>query len=225
MFPIPYSLLHDSWHKHLKPEFEKPYFVELKKFLDNEITEGKKIYPHPSQFFAAFNATPFEKVRVVILGQDPYHGENQAHGLSFSVPKTQKTMPPSLKNIFKEIGIQNPCHGNLEHWAEQGVFLLNSILSVEAAKPKSHEKKGWEVFTNTVIKTLSDNRQGIIFLFWGDAAIAKRNMIDETKHIVFTAHHPSPLSAYRGFLGCGHFEKTNEILKKRGEKIIEWEKK
>ncbi len=215
-------MLSPSWLHRLQHEFEKPYFVELKKFLMDEINAKKIIYPHPRLFFAAFDATPFENVRVVILGQDPYHGENQAHGLSFSVPKDQKNIPPSLKNIYKEAGIKNPAHGNLEHWASQGVFLLNATLSVEATKAGSHQNKGWEQFTDAVIKKLDEEKTGIIFLMWGNFAISKKNIIDTSKHIVLTAPHPSPLSAHRGFLGCGHFAKVNEILKARGEKEIDW---
>lgn len=211
-----------SWSPYLQIEFEKPYIAKLKSFLEKEILKGKTIYPHPSLFFEAFKATRFENVRVVILGQDPYHGKNQAHGLSFSIPKTQKKIPPSLQNIFREAGIKNPPHGNLENWASQGVFLLNATLSVEDSLAGSHQKKGWELFTDSTIKIISDNKVGVIFLLWGNFAISKRILIDETKHTVLTAPHPSPLSAHRGFFGCGHFEKVNEILKQRKEDEINW---
>lgn len=211
------------WNDFLQSEFEKPYFIKLKQFLAQEKEAKKIIFPDENHFFDAFTATPFEKVRVVILGQDPYHGENQAHGLAFSVPKNQKKIPPSLKNIFKEAGIQNPLHGNLEHWAEQGVLLINATLSVEKGKAGSHQNKGWEVFTESVIQTISEKKKNIIFVLWGNFALSKKKLIDEAKHTILTAPHPSPLSAYKGFFGCGHFIKINEILKNRGEKEIRWE--
>lgn len=210
------------WNDFLQSEFEKPYFTELKQFLAQEKEEKKIIFPDENHFFDAFTATPFKKVRVVILGQDPYHGENQAHGLAFSVPKNQKKIPPSLKNIFKEANVQNPLHGNLEHWAAQGVLLINSTLSVEKGKAGSHQNKGWEVFTESVIQTISEKKENIIFVLWGNFALSKKKLIDERKHSILTAPHPSPLSAYKGFFGCGHFIKINEILKKRGEKEIRW---
>lgn len=210
------------WQEIIGEEFEKEYFQSLKQFLQQEIIKKKIIYPHPKNFFAAFDATEFDDIRVVLLGQDPYHGEHQAHGMCFSVPKDQKKIPPSLKNIFKEIGI-SPSHGNLEHLAKQGVFLLNATLSVEAHHAGSHQHKGWEVFTDAVIRNISEKKQGVIFLLWGNFAISKQCLIDSKKHTILTAPHPSPLSAHRGFLGCGHFITTNQILRQQGEKEIEWE--
>ena len=214
----------ESWGRVLKKEFESEYFLSLKNFL---LEEKKKyeIFPPDSQRFSAFNLTPFEKVKVVIIGQDPYHGYGQAHGLCFSVPEGVKK-PPSLQNIFKEIrndlGFSIAESGNLESWAKQGVLLLNAILSVRAKQPGSHQKQGWETFTNAVIKELSDKKTGLVFLLWGAYAQQKQDLIDVSKHYVLKSTHPSPFSAYRGFLGCKHFSKTNEILSKQGLKEIEW---
>ncbi len=217
-------VIDESWKKVLIEEFQKPYFKEIKKTLIEE-KEKYRIYPPGNLIFNAFNQTPIEKVSVVILGQDPYHGPGQAHGLCFSVPQGI-AQPPSLVNIFKEIrddlGIPIPKTGNLEKWAQQGVLLLNAMLSVRANSAGSHQKIGWETFTNQVIQTISDKRDGIIFLLWGRFAQEKAKLIDPNRHTILTAAHPSPLSAYNGFFGCKHFSKTNEILKKMGKKPIDW---
>ncbi len=215
-----------SWKEVLKNEFTKPYFQQIVTFLKTEKAAGKIIYPPGSLLFNAFNQTPFHKLKVVILGQDPYHGEGQAHGLSFSVQNGIK-LPPSLANIYKEIqndiGIAMPVHfGNLTRWAEQGVLLLNTALTVRANEPNSHAKFGWSDFTDAVIQKISDEKKGIIFLLWGKFAQEKQNLIDETKHVVLKAAHPSPLSAHTGFWGCKHFSKTNELLTKQGISPIDW---
>ena len=216
----------DSWKIALADEFDKPYFKELRHFLATEKQSGKTIYPPGSLIFNAFNSTPFDKVKVVILGQDPYHGDGQAHGLCFSVQYGVKP-PPSLVNIYKElksdVGFEIPAHGNLQKWTEQDVFLLNAMLTVEANQPASHQKKGWEEFTNAVIQKLSKERSGLIFMLWGNFAQQKAVLIDETKHTILKAAHPSPFSAYNGFFGCKHFSKTNEILKAKGEEEIDWQ--
>jgi uracil-DNA glycosylase len=215
----------ESWKKLLIDEFSLPYFYSLKQFL---VEEKKQyvIFPPGPYIFAAFNITPLESVKVVILGQDPYHGKGQAHGLCFSVPHGI-TPPPSLINIFKEIrddlGIPVPAHGNLQSWAEQGVLLLNATLTVRANQPGSHQNKGWEMFTDTVIRKLSLEREGLVFLLWGKFAQAKEYLIDTDKHHILKSAHPSPYSANAGFFGCRHFSKTNEILKKQGKKEINWE--
>jgi uracil-DNA glycosylase len=217
-------VIHPSWLSELKDEFDKPYFKELKKFL---VEEKKKhtVYPPGKLIFSAFNHTPFNKVEVVIIGQDPYHGPGQANGLCFSV-SDGITMPPSLVNIFKEIhndmGYAMPTSGNLERWADQGVMLLNAMLTVRANEPGSHHGKGWEIFTDGVIKRLSDNKEGLVFLLWGKFAQAKADLIDAGKHHILKAAHPSPFSAHSGFFGCKHFSKTNEILKSRGRHEIDW---
>lgn len=216
--------IEESWKNILKAEFEMPYFGELKQFL---VEEKKKfvVYPPGALIFSAFNHTPFNKVKVVILGQDPYHGPGQAHGLCFSVPDGVKP-PPSLVNIFKEIetdlGIKMPATGNLINWAEQGVLLLNATLTVRASQAGSHQKKGWELFTDSVIRTVSQHLEGVVFLLWGNYAQAKTPLIDTQKHFILKAAHPSPLSAHNGFLGCRHFSKTNELLVKQGETPIDW---
>jgi uracil-DNA glycosylase len=216
--------IESSWKIVLKEEFNKPYFAGLKTFL---LEEKKKfrVYPPGPLIFNAFNRTPFEKVRVVFLGQDPYHGHGQAHGLCFSVP-AGIPKPPSLINIFKEltndVGIPDPGHGNLEKWTTQGVLLLNAILTVRENQAGSHQNKGWETFTDAVIQALSQKRTNLIFVLWGNYAIAKRQLIDTNVHHVLTAAHPSPLSAYKGFLGCRHFSMINEILKKDGTGEIDW---
>mgnify|MGYP001082656886 FL=1 len=218
--------MHESWKTALKAEFEKPYFAELKRFLQAEKAAGKTIYPPGSLIFNAFNSTPFDQVRIVILGQDPYHGPGQAHGLCFSVQHGVKP-PPSLVNIYKElqsdVGITLPTHGCLQSWTTQGVFLLNAILTVEANKPASHQKKGWEEFTNAAIQQLSLQREGLIFMLWGNFAQQKAALIDERKHTILKAPHPSPFSAHTGFLGCGHFSKANAILTARGEAPVNWQ--
>ncbi|MDP3729185.1 MAG: uracil-DNA glycosylase [bacterium] len=225
--------IESSWKEALKEEFSKPYFTELADFIRKEY-KSTKIYPPPKFVFRAFELCPFDDVRVVILGQDPYHGEGQAHGLSFSVPKGVH-MPPSLQNIYKEIEddlgrrsraspreLKAPTSGNLEHWAKQGVFLLNATLTVRAQNPGSHQRKGWEQFTDVVIKTLSDKKEDLVFLLWGKYAQEKGAVIDRAKHLVLTAAHPSPYSAANGFFGCRHFSKTNEYLKKHGQEPIRW---
>ncbi|MEI9934212.1 MAG: uracil-DNA glycosylase [Ferruginibacter sp.] len=215
-----------SWKKVLKDEFTKLYFLEIVTFLKTERALGKTIYPPGPLIFNAFNQTPFDKVKVVILGQDPYHGVGQAHGLSFSVPNGIKP-PPSLINIYKEIqtdiGVAMPAnYGNLTKWAEQGVLLLNAVLTVRANEPASHSKIGWMNFTDAVIQKLSDEKKGIVFLLWGRFAQDKQVLIDETKHHVLKAAHPSPFSADKGFFGCKHFSKTNELLSKEGLSPIDW---
>ncbi|MCX6824205.1 MAG: uracil-DNA glycosylase [candidate division SR1 bacterium] len=214
----------DSWKAVLADEFSKPYFAHIKETLLQEKQTGHSIYPKLSNIFNAFNLTPFDKVRVVILGQDPYHGEGEAHGLCFSVQDGVK-LPPSLKNIFKElntdIGMQIPTTGNLTHRAEQGVFLLNASLTVMKDTPNSHKDIGWHTFTDTVIKTISDKKDGIIFLLRGAFAQNKKELIDTSRHTVLEAPHPSPFSVHKGFFGCKHFSKVNEILKHRGEQEID----
>lgn len=218
-------VIEQSWKQALADEFQKPYFLDLKKFLVEEITAGKAIFPPPQNIFAAFNAVPFEAVKVVILGQDPYHGPRQANGLCFSVSDGIKS-PPSLQNIFKEmhsdLNIPMPQSGNLTKWAKQGVLLLNSILTVRASQPASHQKKGWEQFTDAVIAALSQKREGIVFLLWGRYAQEKGKNINTAKHFVLQAAHPSPFSAHSGFFGCRHFSKTNEILTAQEKEPIDW---
>lgn len=215
----------NSWKEVLQPEFDKAYFRHIVHFLKTEKQAGKVIYPPGKLIFNAFNTTPFNKVKVVILGQDPYHNPGQAHGLSFSVP-IGVSAPPSLVNIFKEIeadlGITRPNHGNLEKWAEQGVLLLNASLTVEENKPMSHSKIGWHEFTNSVIHTLSDKKDKLVFLLWGGFAKNKTELINTQKHCVLTAAHPSPLSAHNGFFGCRHFSKANAWLQKNDILPIDW---
>jgi len=217
-------LLNNSWKSAIGTEFEKDYFKELKEFLVNEKSQFR-VFPPESRMFAAFNFTPFNEVKVVILGQDPYHGFGQANGLSFSVSDGIRK-PPSLQNIFKELhadlGYPIPENGNLEPWAKQGVLLLNATLSVREAVAGSHQGKGWERFTDSVIKTLSDKKEGLIFLLWGNYAKAKEILIDTEKHLILSAPHPSPL-ARGGFFGCKHFSKTNEHLVLQGKLPINWE--
>ncbi len=213
-----------SWGESLKDEFEKPYFKKIVQYLKTEKAAGMVVFPPGPMIFNAFEKTPFHEVKVVIIGQDPYHRAGQAMGLSFSVPVGVR-VPPSLKNIYKELhrdlDFEIPNHGDLTKWADQGVFLLNAFLTVEQGRAASHQKIGWADFTNAVIKKLSDEREGIIFLLWGRFAQAKAELIDETKHHILTAFHPSPLAGNR-FQGCGHFSKTNELLKKQGAKPINW---
>lgn len=216
-----------SWLQVLGDEFDKDYMLKLKQFLKTEKEAGFKIYPKGSDIFNAFWKTPFSDLKVVILGQDPYHGANQAHGLSFSVQKGINP-PPSLKNIYKELktdipGFEIPATGDLTHWAEQGVLLLNATLTVRDSSPASHQKKGWEEFTDKVIKTISDKKEGIVFILWGAYAQAKAELIDQSKHHIIKSPHPSPFSADRGFFGSKPFSKTNEILKKEGKKEIDWQ--
>lgn len=218
--------IHPSWKKLLRAEFEKDYFKQLVTFLKTEKSQRKTIFPPGPLIFNAFELTPFENVSVVIIGQDPYHGPGQAHGLSFSVPQKVK-VPRSLANIFKEIqndiGIPlNPENGDLSSWAEQGVLLLNAALTVRAAEPMSHSQFGWNEFTNAVIRQISENKKGIVFLLWGKFAQEKKILIDENKHLILTAAHPSPFSADKGFFGCKHFSKTNQYLMKKGSAPINW---
>lgn len=217
--------LNEGWKNRLKKEFGSPYFAELKEFLVQEKAAGHTIFPPGSMIFNAFDQTPFEEVKVVLLGQDPYHGPGQAHGLCFSVADGIPH-PPSLQNIFKELrddlGYAIPKSGNLEKWARQGVLLLNATLTVRAASAGSHQNKGWEQFTNAVIRLLSDEKEGLIFILWGRYAQAKESIIDTGKHFILKAAHPSPLSAYNGFYGCRHFSKVNEILTNTGRKPVDW---
>ncbi len=219
--------LEQSWLNRLSTEFEKPYMVELKKFLIERKGKGKKIFPLGKHIFRAFEKTPFDTVKVVILGQDPYHGPGQANGLAFSVSR-EVPLPPSLKNIFKEIhdDLGLPAsdfrHGCLDAWADQGVLLLNSVLTVEQNRAGSHQKKGWEIFTNRVIDLLGESERKIVFLLWGSYAQKKGELVDKGKNLVLAAPHPSPLSAHRGFFGCKHFSKCNNFLKSEGEEPISW---
>ena len=216
--------IEESWKEALSAEFDKPYFLKLVEFVKAE-KKQQVIYPPGPKIFSAFAHTPLSKVKVVILGQDPYHGAGQAHGLCFSVPDGIP-FPPSLKNIFKELkddlGIDKPRSGNLEGWADQGVLLLNTTLTVRRAAPASHAGKGWETFTDEVIRTISLRKEGVVFILWGNHARKKLMLINTGKHVVLSAAHPSPLSAYAGFFGCKHFSKTNEILKKIGLEPINW---
>ena len=216
----------ESWKIQLANEFQQAYFQKLKDFLSSE-KKNHTVYPPGDQIFAAFNHTPFSDVKVVIIGQDPYHGAGQANGLCFSVADGIKK-PPSLVNIFKEIhqdlGLNIPDSGNLEHWAQQGVLLLNATLTVRAKNAGSHQKKGWEQFTDACIRKLSSERQNLIFLLWGRFAQNKATLIDSNKHHILTASHPSPFSAHSGFFGCGHFSKTNELLRQMNKPTIQWVK-
>jgi len=217
--------IEESWKEVLKDEFNKEYFQHIVTFIKTEKATGKIIYPPGPLIFNAFRQTPFSKVKVVILGQDPYHNKGQAHGLSFSVPDGI-AKPPSLINIFKELkndlGIEIPPNGNLERWASEGVLLLNASLTVRQNEPCSHAKIGWLQFTDQVIKKISDLQEGIIFLLWGKFAQEKQSLIDETKHFVLKAAHPSPFSADHGFFGCKHFSKTNDLLMKQQKSPIDW---
>ncbi|MEO6638931.1 MAG: uracil-DNA glycosylase [Ginsengibacter sp.] len=217
--------IEEEWKEELKDEFKKPYFEQIVTFIKAEKSAGKIIYPPGALFFNAFDKTPFSKVKVVLLGQDPYHNKGQAQGLSFSVPEGVP-LPPSLQNIFKElkadIGMNTPSSGNLENWATQGVLLLNASLSVRQSEAGSHSKIGWLQFTDAVISRLSEKKESIIFLLWGRFAQEKQSLIDETKHRVLKAAHPSPFSADKGFFGCRHFSKTNELLVQQNKKPIDW---
>ena len=214
-----------SWKEVLKTEFNKPYFQQIVLHLKTEKSQSKLIYPPGSLIFNAFDKTPINNVKVVILGQDPYHGQGQAHGLCFSVPDGIPA-PPSLLNIFKEmqedIGIPVPRSGNLTHWAQQGVFLLNASLTVRAGEPMSHAKIGWAEFTDTVIRKISEYKDHVVFLLWGRFAQEKRMLIDESKHLILRAAHPSPLSAHSGFMGCRHFSKANAYLVSKGIDPVDW---
>ncbi len=216
----------ESWKPVLQQEFNKPYFDALIDFLKQEKAAGKTIFPPGPQIFAAFDYTTFNDVRVVIIGQDPYHGQGQAHGLCFSVNKGI-AVPPSLQNMYKELkadinGFEIPNHGDLSHWAKQGVLMLNATLTVEKDKAGSHQGKGWEEFTDAVIKAVSTQKENVVFILWGKFAQSKARLIDNTKHLILMAAHPSPFSAYNGFFGCKHFSKTNHYLKQHQLPIINW---
>lgn len=217
--------LEPEWKAVLEDEFEQPYMRELGEFLRQRLAAGARIYPAPENFFNAFNRTPLSKVKVVILGQDPYHGPGQAHGLCFSVPH-DVAPPPSLINIYKELqgdlGLIRPVRGCLEGWAAQGVFLLNSVLTVEEGRAGAHQGKGWERFTDRVISILNERCTHLVFMLWGGYAQKKASFVDRGKHCVLEAPHPSPLSAHRGFLGCKHFSKANEYLRQNGQQTIDW---
>ena len=217
--------LEPSWKARLLREFSQPYMRELREFLKKEIQARKVIFPRGGEYFAALDHTPFDQVQVVILGQDPYHGLNQAHGLCFSV-RPRVEIPPSLQNIFIELkndlGIEPPDHGHLVHWAEQGVLLLNATLTVEAGRAGSHQDKGWERFTDVIVDALNREREGLVFVLWGSYAQKKGAFIDTRKHLVLKGPHPSPLSAHRGFFGCRHFSKINAYLQARGQAPIDW---
>ncbi|HUC80479.1 MAG TPA: uracil-DNA glycosylase [Flavisolibacter sp.] len=214
-----------SWKKVLEDEFSKPYFKQITEHIKTEKEQGKTIYPPGPLIFNAFEQTPFDKVKVVLLGQDPYHGAKQAMGLSFSVPDGVRP-PPSLVNIFKELhddtGVPIPTHGNLTKWAQQGVLLLNAALTVRAGEPNSHAKIGWHQFTNTVIQKVSDQKENVVFILWGKFAQEKTELIDTKKHHPLKAAHPSPYAADKGFFGCQHFSKTNSYLMKHGHDPIDW---
>lgn len=222
--------LHPSWLEPLRQEFDSPYMDALRTFLMGEREMGKRIFPRPSNWFRALDLTPLENVRVVILGQDPYHGEGQAHGLCFSVQPGVRT-PPSLVNIYKEmetdLGISRANHGFLEHWAEQGVLLLNAVLTVQMGMAASHQGKGWERFTDAVIRLVNAKQEPVVFMLWGSHAQKKAAFVDSVdkggRHLVLKAPHPSPLSAHNGFFGSKHFSKANEFLKRHGQKPIDWE--
>lgn len=217
--------LEESWKKLLSEEFEKPYMKELRSFLLSEAQNGKIIYPQGQDIFAALNLTPFDQVRVVILGQDPYHGPGQAHGLCFSVRKGIRP-PPSLVNIFKElqtdVGVKAPDHGCLENWAKQGVLLLNNVLTVEDGRAGSHHLKGWEEFTDKIIQLINDQKENVVFILWGSPAQKKAARVDTKKHFVIKSVHPSPLSSYRGFFGSKPFSKANHFLSSKGLSPIDW---
>lgn len=214
-----------SWEKQLAPEFDKPYFAGIVNYLKEQKAAGKEIYPAGPFIFNAFRLTPFDKVKAVLIGQDPYHGKGQAHGLSFSVLPGVKP-PPSLMNMYKELkddlGIDIPAHGNLESWARQGLLMLNTSLTVEAATPMSHSKIGWEQFTDAVIRTISEKKEGVVFILWGRFAQQKEALIDKSKHFVLKAAHPSPFSAYNGFFGSKPYSRTNELLAQQGKEPIDW---
>jgi len=214
-----------GWSERLAEEFRQPYMASLAQFLAAEEAAGKNIYPPARRVFNALNSTPLEQVKVVILGQDPYHGQGQAHGLSFSVLPGTPT-PPSLANMFKEIrtdlGVEPAAHGCLQAWADQGVLLLNSVLTVESGRAGAHQGMGWEEFTNAVIAAVNEQNQGVVFMLWGSYAHKKGRGIDHQKHLVLKAPHPSPLSAYRGFFGCQHFSQANRWLGERGFGAIDW---
>jgi uracil-DNA glycosylase len=217
--------LHPSWLEPLRAEFDQPYMAELKRFLTAERESGKRIFPAGCNWFRALDLTPLDEVKVVILGQDPYHGPGQAHGLCFSVPDGVRP-PPSLVNIYKELesdlGISRPAHGFLEHWARQGVLLLNSVLTVEMGIAASHRDRGWEKFTDALIRLVNARQQPVVFMLWGSYAQKKAGFVDGSRHLALKAAHPSPLSAHSGFLGCRHFSKANAFLEAQGMEPIDW---
>jgi len=217
--------LEDGWKVALAAEFSAPYMAELKTFLKSETDAGKQVFPKGPEYFAALNLTPLDQVKVVILGQDPYHGDGQAHGLCFSVQPDVRT-PPSLKNIYKELktdlGIPRASHGNLVSWARQGVLLLNSVLTVERGLAASHRGRGWERFTDAVIAQVNELKHPVVFLLWGSYAQKKADFVDTSRHLVLKAPHPSPLSAHTGFLGCQHFSKANAFLEENSMEPIDW---
>lgn len=217
--------LHESWRERIGAEFDKPYMASLRQFLQQQKAQGQVIYPRGAHYFRALDLTPFEQVRVVILGQDPYHGPGQAEGLCFSVPEGVP-FPPSLLNIFKELNVDLACpmprSGSLVKWAGQGVLLLNSVLTVAQGQAAAHQGKGWETFTDAVIRALNDEREGLVFMLWGSYAHRKGEFIDTSKHCVLKSVHPSPLSAHRGFLGCRHFSQANNWLVQQGMQPIDW---
>ena len=216
----------NDWAPELQPEYKKKYYKILYQKVNAEYASGITIFPPADEIFNAFHLTPLNKVKCVILGQDPYHGDNQAHGLCFSV-KPEVDIPPSLVNIYKELqsdlGCEIPNHGYLEKWARQGVFLLNADLTVRAHTPQSHQGIGWEEFTDATIRILNEQDRPIVFLLWGKSAISKKEILNNPKHLILTAPHPSPLSAYRGFFGCGHFKKANDFLRENGLGEIDWQ--
>ena len=217
--------LESSWKNRLQDEFAQTYMVGLRRFLLERKRSGATIYPPGNLIFNALNSTPFDRVKIVILGQDPYHGPGQAHGLCFSVPEGVR-VPPSLVNIYKEIGsdlgLQPPSHGNLQSWADQGILLLNAVLTVERGHASAHQGKGWERFTDRVVSELNAGREHLVFMLWGSYAMKKGAIIERGRHFVLTAPHPSPLSAHRGFLGCRHFSKANTWLEQHGMKPVDW---
>lgn len=220
------AMIDNDWLPVLEPEFRKPYYAQLYRFVRQEYHEHV-VYPPSEDIFNAFHFTPLHEVKVLILGQDPYHGEHQAHGLCFSVEKSQSEIPPSLVNIYKELhddlGCEIPNHGCLTKWADQGVLLLNTVLTVRAHQANSHQGRGWEQFTDAVIRAVNEQDRPIVYLLWGRPAQSKIPMLTNPKHLVLTAPHPSPLSAYRGFFGCRHFSKANEFLSEHGVEPIDWQ--
>lgn len=222
---MPEIKIHESWQGTLQPEFDSAYMASLWEYLKAEKASGKNIYPHQHDWLRALELTPLDNVRLVILGQDPYHGAGQAHGLCFSVPHGVRA-PPSLNNIYKEmqadLGLPRAQHGNLEHWANQGVLMLNSVLTVEAGQAASHQKRGWERFTDAIIRAVNDRTDPVVFLLWGAYAQKKAAFVDSERHLVLNAAHPSPLAAHNGFFGCGHFSKANAFLQRNGAAPIDW---
>lgn len=220
------SMITNDWLEEISDEFKQPYYRDLYQFINKEYASNT-VFPKASDIFNAFHFTPLSKVKILILGQDPYHNFNQAHGLSFSVPVDQREIPPSLQNIYKELeddlGCSVPNNGYLKKWADQGVLLLNTVLTVRAHQANSHQGKGWEQFTDAVIKAVNHQERPIVYMLWGRPAQSKIPMLTNSKHLVLKAPHPSPLSAYRGFFGCKHFSKANEFLKANGENPIDWQ--